>query len=31
MEMFTVGHSTHPLDAFADLLARHRVACEQVR
>ena len=27
MEMFTVGHSTHPLDAFADLLARHRVVC----
>ena len=27
MEMFSIGHSTHPLDAFADLLARHRVAC----
>jgi uncharacterized protein (DUF488 family) len=26
-EIFTVGHSTHPLDEFVSLLERHRVAC----
>jgi uncharacterized protein (DUF488 family) len=25
MRAFTIGHSTHPLDAFAALLAQHRV------